>query len=66
MPNMGYCRFGNTLSDMHDCMDHMDDPVDSLEDDDCDDAVSHKEHQFRLKMIQLCVRIAQDYGHLVE
>lgn len=25
MANMSYCRFGNTLSDLHDCLDAMED-----------------------------------------
>jgi len=31
MANMGYCRFENTLSDLRDCLNHLDDEVESRE-----------------------------------
>lgn len=49
--NMGYCRFENTLNDLRDCMEHM-----------WDDDLSDSEEESRQKMIELCVKISEDYG----
>lgn len=54
MPNMSYCRFQNTLDDLQDCYDNMDEDLDAYEAD------------AREKLIKLCVAIAQDYGDEVE
>ena len=48
MGNMGYCKFQNTLGDLQECRD-------SLEDD-----VSPDEAKARKKLIQLCREIAAD------
>lgn len=57
MANMSYCRFENTLEDLRDCYDHMD-----------DDASDMNEYEIpaREKLIELCVTIARDYGDLEE
>ena len=55
MGNMGYCRFENTLSDLFDCYDHMEDK--KLSDD---------ETAARREMVTLCRKIADDYGNLEE
>jgi len=49
MANMSYCRFSNTLSDLKDCYEAM------------DDELSDEERKARLKLIKLCVAIASDY-----
>ena len=54
MSNMSYCRFRNTLSDLRDCYDAID--------DDC----SEDEKEARLRLIRLCVDIAEDYGYEIE
>lgn len=51
MPNMSYCRFENTLRDLKDCVDHL------------DDCLSESECDYRETLIALCVEIALDYGH---
>ena len=51
MSNMGYCRFRNTLSDLRDCEDNMD-----------EDDLSEEETKAREAIIKLCTRIAEDYG----
>lgn len=48
---MSYCRFRNTLNDLRDCMDN-------LEETD----LSPEEKKAREKLIELCVEIALDYG----
>ena len=58
MPNMSYCRFENTLIDLRDCYDHMDD-VDHQE-------LSETEEKARKRMIKLCCEIADNYGYEVE
>jgi hypothetical protein len=47
---MSYCRFSNTLSDLQDCEDH-------LEDDD----LSEEEEKARKWLIELCARIASQF-----
>ena len=49
MSNMSYCRFQNTVGDLDDCCDHM------------DDELSEEEQQARKRLIELCCRIASDY-----
>ena len=56
MANMSYCRFQNTVSDLRDCYDHMDDKI---EDDSA-------ESKARRRMIRIACDIADDYGHEVE
>ena len=54
MGNMDYCRFQNTLSDLKDCRDDMEDEPQSKE-----------EQRARLQLIELCVDIACDHGKIV-
>ena len=49
--NMGYVRFTNTLQDLRDCYEHMD-----------DDDLSEEEEKARQRLIKLCEDIAADYG----
>ena len=53
MANMGYCRFQNTLADLRDCMEAMDDPD-----------ISADESRARQRLIALCTEIAEDYGNI--
>ena len=50
MANMGYCRFHNTLQDLRDCQDHID-----------DDDLSEEETKERARLIRLCKQIAADF-----
>lgn len=50
MPNMSYCRFHNTLGDLRDCMNHLD-----------DNGLSEAEAKARAALIKLCMRIADNY-----
>jgi len=52
---MGYCRFQNTVQDLNDCYDHMD-----------DDALSDEEKRARRRLIRMAIRIADCYGDEVE
>jgi hypothetical protein len=54
MANMGYCRFQNTLGDLEDCEEHIEDDV------------SEDEQDARKDLIALCVKIAEQYGELAE
>ena len=49
MGNMGYARFRNTLRDLRDCYEHM------------DEKVGDEEEKARERLIQLCDEIAQNY-----
>jgi len=42
MGNMSYCRFQNTLNDLRDCSEHMDDELDG------------DELKARVKLLDLC------------
>jgi len=55
MGNMSYCRFENTLDDLRDCYENMD-----------NEHISTIEDKARDKLINLCVDIALDYGCIVE
>jgi len=55
MSNMSYCRFQNTVSDLDDCYEAID-----------DDDLSEAETKARRSLIRLCVLIADDYRHEVE
>jgi hypothetical protein len=50
MANMSYCRFVNTLQDLRDCYEHMD-----------DEDLSEAEQKARVRLVTLCQRIADDY-----
>jgi len=55
MANMSYCRFENTVSDLQDCYDRMD-----------DGDLSESETQARIRLIRLCIRIVSDYEYEVQ
>lgn len=50
MSNMSYCRFTNTLGDLQDCFDHID-----------DEDLSEMEKQSRDEIIKLCKEIADEF-----
>lgn len=47
--NMSYCRFENTLNDLKDCYENM------------DNVSSDTEKKKRKQLIELCIDIALDY-----
>lgn len=49
MSNMSYCRYENTLSDLQDCVDYL------------EDKLSKSEHNSRKRLVQLCAEIADEY-----
>jgi hypothetical protein len=51
MANMSYCRFRNTLEDLKDCYDNMDET----------DDMRPEEARARERLIALCRRIVDDY-----
>ena len=51
MGNMSYCRFQNTLSDLEDCKDSMDN----------DDELGPEETRAKNRLITLCKDIASEY-----
>lgn len=56
MSNMSYCRFQNTLSDLGDCYDNMDDK----------ESLSIDEQSARTRLLKLCKVIIEDYGHEID
>ena len=53
MSNMTYARFQNTLKDLRDCYENMDNDPEELSDE---------EKRSRKRLIELCKKIASDYG----
>jgi hypothetical protein len=53
---MSYCRFENTDSDLEDCFENMDDTSE----------MSDEEKKARKSLINKCIEIAIDYGHVVD
>lgn len=51
MANMSYCRFQNTLSDLKDCLEHLNDDL------------SPSEEKARCKMLEVCISILEDSGY---
>ena len=51
MANMSYVRFENTLHDLRDCYEHMDDTD-----------LSDEEALARRALLKLCSQITDDYG----
>jgi hypothetical protein len=62
MSNMDYCRFQNTLQDLKDCYEHMDE----TEETDERDGLSREEAKARTRLIGLCETIAAEYGEEAE
>jgi hypothetical protein len=56
MPNMSYCRFTNTLSDLRDCQEAMGDTEPG-------EMSSHDERVARWSLVRLCQQIADEFGH---
>ena len=50
MATIGCCRFENTFPDLMDCYDHINDDLNELE------------HDYRLMLIDLCLKIARDFN----
>ena len=49
MSNMSYVRFENTFRDLKDCWDNFD-----------DNDLSERETSYRKKLVELCVKIAEE------
>ena len=56
MSNMYYCRFQNTVSDLQDCKDALDEIEGNLAE------LSKDEAKAADRFIRLCVEIARDHG----
>lgn len=50
MGNMSYCRFNNTVEDLEDCIDAI------------DNAVGEEEHKRRIRLVRLCAWVIFDYA----
>jgi len=58
MSNMGYCRFENTLKDLEDCYQALQD--NGLE------SLSDEERRAALKLINVCDGFASEFGGIDE
>ena len=50
MSNMSYCRFQNTLGDLRDCYNNMNDPIKN----------NREEEQARQALVELCAEILSE------
>lgn len=48
--NMSYCIFRNTLKDLRNCLNHIDDEI-----------IDEEERVARQKLIELCAKIAEKF-----
>ena len=55
MANMSYCRFQNTLTDLRDCYDHIDDPE-----------LSSEEDEARQNLTKLCSKISIEFDEDID
>jgi len=55
MSNMSYCRFQNTVLDLRDCQENMD-----------DGDLSPEEKRARKRLIKICCQIASDYSDEID
>ena len=55
MSNMSHCRFENTLGDLEDC-------AEAFEEEDLSDS----EEVSRLRLLELCKELADDYEYMLE
>jgi len=55
MANMSYCRFENTLRDLRDCYDNMD-----------NDNLSKLEFYARKQMVEMCINIANQHEDIID
>ena len=55
MANMGYCRFENTLEDLRDCADHINDNLEDSED----------EERARKRLVAMCDQIVGEFMYEV-
>lgn len=61
MGNMSYCRFENTYGDLRDCQEALDsEGFSSIVEN-----ANQYEAPYVKRLIELCVEIANDYGHHV-
>lgn len=60
MMNMSYCRFRNTLTDLQDCYNHLEDA--GYEEDEMVEGT--EEWYARKSLINLCIDIAIEFGHV--
>ncbi len=59
MSNMSYCRFENTLTDLQDCEEALQD-LSSLSE------LNKSESRYAEELIKACIRIAGDYSFLLK
>lgn len=62
MANMSHCRFENTADDLRDCNRAMNETLG----DEWLDELSESERRAAIRLIKLCVQIADHSGHLAD
>jgi hypothetical protein len=61
MSNMSYCKFENTLDDLHDCFNTMEEAIldDGMSVDEFEKSLSVSERYSFHRMVKLCERITK-------
>jgi len=60
MGNMSYCRFTNTLSDLQDCYNHLNDSDEELSEEG---GMSEDEKRARNDLVELCKMITEEFDY---
>lgn len=66
MANLDYCRFHNTVLELQDCYNHLDDPTHTAASSDhchASGKLSEDETAARKRLIALCRVITNEYGN---
>lgn len=65
MPSMDYCKFENTLTDLRNCKEDLDDSwgIENVEEKNEDNPYERRSIR---ALVQLCVDIAEEYGDELE
>lgn len=61
MPNMSYCKFENTLNDLRDCFNTMEEAIldDGMSTDEFEQSLTVTERYSFHRMVKLCERITK-------
>lgn len=69
MANMSYCRFENTVNDLRDCRDALEEIYDNVSEvtvAEVKKQLSESEYAAMLRLLNLCQTITINYGEMVD
>jgi len=62
MSNMSYCRYENTLSDLRDCYNALQEEAEDGYQEDAPEELSEYEARAKKQLIDLCATITAEFG----